>query len=137
MAKRQLKEHFQPAVRKVPGRRIAKDSPGIMPAETMLKVMRYWAGRFDRAIVKRPTKAEKAAHETLIASYSERTMSAAARAAPYYHPTLATLQSNVNLTGRLTLEQLITQSMSKMLSANEDTGPMIEGEIVEEKKSDA
>ena len=36
---------------------------------------------------------------------------AAAQAAPYIHPKLATLQSNVNLTGRLTLEDLVSETM--------------------------
>ena len=52
---------------------------------------------------------------------------AAEKAAPYIHPKLATLQSNVNLTGRLTLEQLVEQSMPlpanenmKLIEADED-----------------
>jgi hypothetical protein len=45
---------------------------------------------------------------------------AAQTAAPYLHPRLATLQSNVNLTGRLTLEALVEQSMALPPPANEN-----------------
>lgn len=38
---------------------------------------------------------------------------AANAAAPYIHPKLSTLQSHVNLTGRLTLEQLVAGSIAK------------------------
>ncbi len=48
---------------------------------------------------------------------------ASAAAAPYIHPKLATLQSNVNLTGRLTLEQLVTQSIGDAAKKDEAEKP--------------
>ena len=60
---------------------------GITPLDYMLKVMRN-------------PKAEVSRRDW-----------AAKEAAPYIHPKLATLQSNVNLTGRLTLEALVTNSL--------------------------
>lgn len=43
---------------------------------------------------------------------------AAGAAAPYIHPRLATLQSNVSLSGKLTLEALVQQSMPLPANAN-------------------
>ncbi len=48
---------------------------------------------------------------------------ASSAAAPYIHPKLATLQSNVNLTGRLTLEQLVTQSIGDGAKKDEPEKP--------------
>lgn len=48
-------------------------------------------------------------------------------AAPYIHPKLATLQSNVNLTGRLTLEALVQASIPSPANSNE-AAQLIEGE---------
>lgn len=45
---------------------------------------------------------------------------AANASAPYVHPKLATLQSNVNLTGRLTLGDLVRMSMPQ--AANDPEG---------------
>lgn len=57
---------------------------------------------------------------------------AASQAAPYIHPKLATLQSNVNLTGRLTLEALVNESIKASLPANDDeAAKVIEGEVAE------
>ena len=57
---------------------------------------------------------------------------AANAAAPYIHPKLATLQSNVNLTGRLTLEALVNESIKASLPANDDEAmKLIEGEATE------
>ena len=57
---------------------------------------------------------------------------AANAAAPYIHPKLATLQSNVNLTGRLTLEALVNESIKASLPANDDEAmKVIEGKATE------
>lgn len=82
---------------------------GIMPLEYMLAVMR-------------DTKANQGRRDEM-----------AKAAAPYIHAKLATLQSNVNLTGRLTLEALVNESIKASLPANDDEAmKLIEGEAVEE-----
>lgn len=53
-------------------------------------------------------------------------------AAPYYHPKLATLQSNVNIEGRMTLEMLVTASIQPTLVANQNADvKLLEGEASE------
>lgn len=74
---------------------------GLMPLDYMLKVMR-------------DTKADRARRDDM-----------AKAAAPYIHPKLATLQSDVKLTGRLTLEQLVLASVPSETEAaqGEDEKP--------------
>ncbi len=67
---------------------------GLMPLEYMLKVMRN---------PKIPAPRRDWASQT---------------AAPYIHPKLATLQSNVNLTGRLTLAELVEASLPAAANSN-------------------
>ncbi len=55
---------------------------------------------------------------------------AAQTAAPYIHPKLATLQSNVNLTGRLTLAELVEASLPTPANSN-DAVKLIEGDKVD------
>lgn len=50
---------------------------------------------------------------------------AAEKAAPYIHPRLATLQSNVNLTGRLTLGELVRMSLPSP-AANDEVGQLLD-----------
>jgi len=102
---------------------------GPMPTDVMLDAMRHhYTLVLEERQKSRPDRKLVAAELALAHGYARD-------AAPYYHPKLATLHSNVNLTGRLTLEQLIIASMPQMLGANEDgpDGPIIEGEIVENK----
>lgn len=75
------------------------EASGITPLEYMLRVMRDPRAR------------------------TERRDWAAAQAAPYVHPRLATLQSNVNLTGRLTLEALVSESLKLAEAAANDAVP--------------
>lgn len=79
---------------------------GLTPLDYMLKVMRN-------------PKAAEARRDW-----------AAAASAPYIHPKLATLQSNVNLTGR-TLEDLVELSMPAPANANA-AGLVIEGDAKED-----
>lgn len=104
-------------------KRLAKIDAGIMPADVMLKVMRFHYGRFEREAAK-PSKTRD---EAQLALYADKARQAASDVAPYYHPKLATLQSNVNLTGRLTLEALVMQSITSPANANE-AAKLIEGE---------
>lgn len=74
---------------------------GLTPLDYMLKVMRN-------------TKAPAARRDW-----------AASAAAPYVHPRLATLQTNMNITGRLTLEALVMQSLPAPAD-NDDVAEMID-----------
>lgn len=71
---------------------------GMSPLEYMLKVMR-------------DTKADRGRRDDM-----------AKAAAPYIHPKLATLQSNVSLSGKLTLEQLVTSSLPKAAESVDEKG---------------
>lgn len=114
--------------------------PGLMPVDILLDIARYHHGR---ALDLRESQARviegKPAEDldiTVIAGSieveirSEHAMAASAadKVAPYYHPKLATLQSNVNLTGRLTLEQLVEQSMPLPANSNA-VAKLIEGDV--------
>lgn len=98
-----------------------------MPVDILLDVARYHHDKALAARNKKPGKIEGTALidpaavidiQTEIRTEHAMAVNAADKAAPYYHPKLATLQSNVNLTGRLTLEQLVEQSMP--LPANQN-----------------
>lgn len=99
-------------------KRIAKVDGGIMPAEIMLQVARFWYGRFAK-------EANKTAGQDpeKLKDYAIQARGAASDAAPYFHPRLATLQSNVNLTGRLTLEALVSESLKLAEAAANDAVP--------------
>jgi len=78
---------------------------GITPLEYMLKVMRNRR-----------------------ASDARRDWAAAA-AAPYVHPRLATVQTHTHITGHLTLEQLVSATLDQ---TNREIGGLIEAEPVEQ-----
>lgn len=78
---------------------------GITPLDVMIKDMRFHDELVDKELAKaRPNL-------KIVVAELKAARSAATDAAPYVHPKLATLQSNVNLTGRLTLEQLVETSI--------------------------
>lgn len=93
---------------------------GLMPVDILLDIARYHHDKAIKARGKRPAKTPGTAIvdpksisdiENEIRTEHAMAVSAADKVAPYYHPKLATLQSNVNLTGRLTLDQLVTETM--------------------------
>ena len=102
------------------------EASGAMPLDVMLDAMRW---HYSIALTERQ-KGGLADIGVITASLD----SAADKAkdlAPYYHPRLTTVQSNVNLTGRLTLEQLVEASLKASLPANDDEGmKLIEGEAI-------
>ncbi len=100
---------------------------GVMPATVMLENM-----RLHYAIAEAEKRRGAKADLNLMASELGKAHEAAKDVAPYYHSKLATLQSNVNLTGRLTLEDLVMQSLPSPANSN---APLIEGPI--EDKLDA
>lgn len=93
------------------------DPNDVMPATVMIENM-----RLHYAIAQDERKKGSKADINIIAAEMNRAHQAASDVAPYYHPKLATLQSNVNLTGRLTLEALVLNSLEKSaVAANDDT----------------
>lgn len=74
--------------------------------------------------------ARRRKHQLDVENAIEGLKLSAKEAAPYIHPRLATLQSNVNLTGRLTLEALVMQSLPQ--PANGNATLAIEGEVGEQ-----
>jgi hypothetical protein len=83
------------------------EATGVMPAEVMLDAMRFHYGL---AQIERDKG--HAADVSVLKSELSAAQAFARDAAPYYHPKLATLQSTVALTGRLTLEQLVAGSIA-------------------------
>lgn len=90
----------------------------------MLHAMRF---HYDRHLTEqRKTKSRR--DDSLVTGELSTAHGYARDVAPYYHPKLATLQSNVNLTGRLTLEQLVEASLP--LPANQNaTAPVEEKDV--------
>jgi hypothetical protein len=93
---------------------------GIAPLEVMIDVMRWHYGRALEEIA-RPAPRDI----DFIEAELDKAHDKARDAAPYVHPKLATLQSNVNLTGRLTLGELVRMSMPQLNADNEDA-PMLD-----------
>lgn len=92
---------------------------GYLPLEMLLDISRYHHARALKLRDEKPTKARtKAAIQADLRIEHSLVQAAADKAAPYLHPRLATLQSNVNLTGRLTLEELVTQSIPAPANSN-------------------
>lgn len=93
------------------------DPNDVMPATVMIENM-----RLHYAIAQDERKKGSKADINIIAAEMNRAHQAASDVAPYYHPKLAALQSNVNFTGRLTLEALVLNSLEKSaVAANDDT----------------
>lgn len=87
---------------------------GILPADILLEIARYHYGKSLEARAKRGLNRD----ENEIRTENAMAVTAADKAAPYYHHRLATLTSNVNLTGRLTLEDLVTASLPAPANSN-------------------
>jgi hypothetical protein len=112
---------------------------GLMPVDILLDIARYHHNKALKARAKRPAKAPGTAIidpqsvsdiENEIRTEHAMAVTAADKVAPYYHPKLATLQSNVNLTGRLTLEQLVEASLPTPANSNV-VAKLIEGDKVD------
>lgn len=110
-----------------------------MPVDILLDIARYHHDKALAARRKKPGKIKGTALidpsavidiQTEIRTEHAMAVNAADKAAPYYHPKLATLQSNVNLTGRLTLEQLVEASLPTPANSNEAV-KLIEGDKVD------
>lgn len=97
-----------------------------MPADVMLHAMRF---HYDRHLSEQ-RKAKKLRDDSVVTTELNTAHGYARDVAPYYHPKLATLQSNVNLTGRLTLEQLVEASLPTPANSNEAV-KLIEGDKVD------
>lgn len=96
---------------------------GVMPDTVMLENM-----RFHYAIAEAEKRRGAKGDINMIAAELSKAHEAAKDVAPYYHAKLATLSSNVNLTGRITLEDLVEQSFPQ--PANENAA-LIEGPNVD------
>lgn len=103
----------------------AKAIIGPMPADIMLDLARY---HFARSLELRKVSGPNR-DESEIRIENSLTLAAADKVASYYHPKLATLQSNVNLTGRLTLAELVEASLPTPANSN--------AKLIEAKESDA
>lgn len=100
---------------------------GVVPIDVMLDDMRY----HHALALAELRKTGKSRDHAKISSELLAAREAARDVAPYIHPKLATLQSNVNLTGRLTLEDLVGLSMPAPANANA-AGLVIEGGVKED-----
>lgn len=86
---------------------------GAMPTDVMLKTM-----RFHYAIAEAEERKGKNADLELISLELNRAHAAATDVAPYYHSRLATLQTNMNVSGTLTLAQLLAQPIPAPANSN-------------------
>lgn len=112
---------------------------GITPLDGMIHVMRYYYRSATKLETKRLTKLKdetpeafeirQRKHQLDLENAMEGLKGAAREAAPFIHPKLATLQSNVNLTGRLTLEQLVEASLPLPANSNAALPAPVQGDV--------
>lgn len=85
-----------------------------MPGDMLLRIARYWYGRFDLAVETQQSKTtETPAAAEKLAYFSDRALTAATKAAPYFHPTMMAVKAQIGANGDLTLEDLVRASMTK------------------------
>jgi hypothetical protein len=102
---------------------------GVMPVDILLDIARFHYQKALKLRHSRPRKTEDRERVALeLKAEHALAADAANKAAPFYHPKLATLQSNVNLTGRLTLEDLVRQSIPAPANSN---APLIDADVEE------
>lgn len=91
-----------------------------MPVDIILDIARYHYEKAIRLRNSRP-RGEKNKERMALDLKAEHALAldAATKAAPFYHPKLATLQSNINLDGRITLEDLVTASLPAPANNND------------------
>jgi hypothetical protein len=86
---------------------------GVLPCDVMLDAMRHhYQIVLDERAKGQKAKASKIASEFSIAHGYARD------AAPYYHSRLATLQTQMNVSGTLTLSQLLDQAIPSPANSN-------------------
>ena len=104
---------------------------GVMPATILLDIARF---HYQKALVLRRRKPRdeklKAEVKTELRQEHALAIDAANKAAQFYHSKLASLQSNVNLEGRITLEDLVMQSFQPAANSNAP-GLLIDGTVEE------
>ena len=100
-------------------KRIAES--GTTALDVMVKSYRYFEERAAEAIEKADNapSTKRAALRKEADILVKQMSDEASKAAPYIHAKLATLQTSVNLNGRLTLESLLAQTVGKTVSDKE------------------
>jgi len=101
---------------------------GILPADVLLEAMRYHHARAQTELRKPKPKAAIVKAELALAG------GFAKDAAPYYHSRLATLQTKLAVTGKISLLDLVMQSIPSAANSN-TPAEVVEG--VEETAADA